>query len=327
MRTETLTVAEALREAAEAAGYAPSIHNTQPWHWKVRATSLELWSAPERKLDATDPEGRMLTLSCGAALHHARVALTALGFDTSVVRFPDQRHPEHLARIMITGQRPVTGAAMRRYQAIAFRHTDRRPVTDPAGPDALLAVTMAVQAEDCYLHRLTRDQVIELAAAAGYAQRVELAEETLRAELGYWTGGNRPTGTGIPDANIPATAPQTTVPGRDFGHPGTLAITAEHDTAATYAILYGERDDPAGWLRAGEALSAGWLAATGAGVSVLPLSAVIEVVTTRERLRGMLTAWCHPYLVLRLGTADPAHHGPRPTPRLPSAQTVEFIDD
>jgi hypothetical protein len=60
---------------------------------------------------------------------------------------------------------------------------------------------------------------------------------------------------------------------------------------------------------------------------VLPLSAVVEVLTTRERLRSMLTAWCHPYLVLRFGTADPAHRGPRATPRLPSAQTVELIDD
>jgi hypothetical protein len=72
----------------------------------------------------------------------------------------------------------------------------------------------------------------------------------------------------------------------------------------------------AAWLRAGEALSAGWLAATGLGVSVLPMSAAVEVPATRAALRRLLSGLGEPYLVLRLGIADPDSSAPG-TPRLP----------
>lgn len=37
-----------------------------------------------------------------------------------------------------------------------------------------------------------------------------------------------------------------------------------------FILLYGDADEPLNWLRAGEALSAGWLTATERGVSILP---------------------------------------------------------
>ena len=68
-------VAVALAEAAASAGYAPSVHNTQPWRWRAHPDRLDLYAARDRQLTETDPEGRLLLLSCGAALHHARLAL------------------------------------------------------------------------------------------------------------------------------------------------------------------------------------------------------------------------------------------------------------
>ena len=160
-------VTAALAEAAAAASFAPSIHNTQPWHWRVRPAVLELWAARSRHLPATDPEGRMLTISCGAALHHARVALAALGYQAAVLPLPDPGHPDQLARVTVDGRGPVTATAMRLYQAIALRHTDRRPVTaHPVDPDSLLGIATATQRLGGHLHVLRRDQVIQLAAAA-----------------------------------------------------------------------------------------------------------------------------------------------------------------
>ena len=46
---------------------APSVHNTQPWRWRFRGTGVELHADRGRQLAATDPEGRDLVLSCGAA--------------------------------------------------------------------------------------------------------------------------------------------------------------------------------------------------------------------------------------------------------------------
>ena len=150
--------------------------------------------------------------------------------------------------------------------------------------------------------------MFDLASAADHAQRTEAGEPAWQAELAYWTGGTRPLGSGIPDAAIPDQPTQTTVPGRDFGHHGDLPIAPAHENAAVFVILYGRQDGQVDWLRAGEALSAAWLTATELGVSVLPLSAPIEVVVTRNALRRLLADLGHPYLVLRLGTADPGRH-------------------
>jgi nitroreductase len=318
------TITDALAQAAATAGYAPSIHNSQPWHWRIHDEVLDLYADHGRRLGVTDPDGRLAILSCGAALHHARAALAAEGWNARIVRLPDPADPGHLARITTAGRIPVTARAMRRVQTIAIRHTDRRPVTStPIDRDQLAFVVAAVEREGARLHVVPADRIVELAAAVSYAQRTEAAEEAWRAELAYWTGGTRPAGTGVPDAAIPDQPTQTTVASRDFGHPGTLPVNAEHDAGATFAILYGEQDTPADWLRAGEALSDGWLTASELGLSVLPLSATVEVAATRVVLRRMLADLGEPYLVLRLGLADPDHAGAPHPPRLRAEQTIE----
>ncbi len=70
-------------------------------------------------------------------------------------------------------------------------------------------------------------------------------------------------------------------------------------------------------------LSAGWLTAAKRRVSVLPLSATVEVAGTREIMRHLLGHLGRPYLVLRLGTIDPHATTPPYAPRLPADQITE----
>lgn len=317
-------VADALVEAATTAGYAPSIHNTQPWQWRLTDHTLDLHIERDRVLTITDPDSRLATLSCGAALHHARVLLAAQGWHATVIRMPDDGDPDHLALVHVNGHTPVDPPSVLHLRTVPLRHTDRRPVTGaPVGPAELAAITAAVESEGTWLHPLRPEQIIELASAADRAQRSEADQSAWQAELAYWTGGNRPPGTGVPDAAIPDRATSTTVPGRDFGHQGDLPVSAEHDQAAVFVMLYGRADEPLDWLRAGEALSAGWLTATEHGVSILPHSAPIEIVSTRQAMRAMIASVGYPYLVLRLGTIDPAEPGPPHAPRLPADQIIE----
>jgi nitroreductase len=318
------TVTTALAQAASVAGYAPSVHNTQPWRWRVLPQRLELIAVRDRQLVATDPDGRLLTISCGAALHHARLALAAEGWATRVERMPDPAQPDLLAHIVATGHAAAPPEAMRWVQAMEVRHTDRRPVSEEPVPDESLdAIVRAVDAEGARLQILSTDQVLELAAAASRAVAVAADDPQIREELRYWTGRARPAGTGLPPDVLPAQAPRTTVPGRDFGQHGTLPVGPGHDRAAVFALLFGDDDEPESWLRAGQALSAAWLTAIRLGVSVVPLSAVIETPGTRQTLSQVLSGLGYPYLAVRLGIADAVHPGPPHTPRMPAKQVVD----
>lgn len=317
-------LAAVLAEAAGAAGYAPSVHNTQPWRWRVHTGWLDLHAERSRQLTVTDPDGRLMMISCGAALHHALVALRAEGWRGEVTYFPDPEQHDHLARIVPGERIPVTPDAVRMFQEVQIRRTDRRPVSDTSvTPQTLAALEHAAERAGGHLARLAEEQVIRLAAAAAAAQATEVADPQWREELAYWVGGARPEGAGVPAEAIPVGAPKTTVPGRDFGVWGTLPISERHDRAAVYEVLYADGDFPVDWLRSGQVLSEVWLNATTLGVSVLPLSAAVEVADTRAALRHLLADLGYPMLVLRLGIAEAEHPGPPHTPRLPSVQVVD----
>jgi len=318
---------QVLRAAAEAAQIAPSIHNTQPWRFVVAADRLELWVNRRRWLPLLDPDGHMLLLSCGAALHQVGVALAAAGWCSGVDRTgAGHLANEPLAVVRLTGRQDQSSSLVRRFQATLVRQTDRRAVIEePVAAHAVTAIRAAVTATGAGLHVVPADERAELAKAVEHAHRIENDDPARRAELAHWVGGRRLDGTGVPDSVIPAWPPPTTVPERDFGHLGTLDAGHGHDTAAVYAILFGDGDQPVDWLRAGEALDAAWLEAVQQGLALLPHSAPTEVLAARETLRRLLRGAGYPYLVLRLGRADPDLTGPPMTPRLDPAETINEI--
>ena len=103
---------DVLRAIVELACRAPSVHNTQPWSWRSTPDGLDLLADPARALDASDPSGRNLVISCGAALHHAQVVAGALGWLAAVTRLPDcpdDPVPHRLASLALTpGPVPTT---------------------------------------------------------------------------------------------------------------------------------------------------------------------------------------------------------------------------
>src|SRR4051794_28605320 len=74
---------------AAVARWAPSKHNTQPWQFVIRDESLEIYPDPSRTLPVTDPHGREIVISCGAAAQHATVAARAMGFQAAAPLLPD----------------------------------------------------------------------------------------------------------------------------------------------------------------------------------------------------------------------------------------------
>ena len=122
----------------ELACRAPSVHNTQPWRWRISSDeTIELWSDRDRQLTVADPDGRNLAISCGAALHHLVVAGHAMGVTTKVDLTPTPDDPDLLAWIQVEKGVP-SGGATEVLDAIARRCTDRRRFTSWPVPDSRL---------------------------------------------------------------------------------------------------------------------------------------------------------------------------------------------
>ena len=78
---------------------APSVHNTQPWRWRVHGDRLDLFADYRRQLVYADPARRDLLVSCGAALHHLQVVCAGLGWAARVHRLPDPSDERHVAGV------------------------------------------------------------------------------------------------------------------------------------------------------------------------------------------------------------------------------------
>jgi hypothetical protein len=134
------------RQLVSLAIRAPSVHNTQPWAWRIRPGGIELYADVTRRLDASDPVERNLVISCGAALHHLRVAARASGLHPEVSRMPDPTDPYLLAQVSFTpAPAPRTAAADLR--AIRERCTDRRRFTSWPVPNERLRLLARVVEE------------------------------------------------------------------------------------------------------------------------------------------------------------------------------------
>src|SRR4051812_4524779 len=117
---------ETIHTALSLATRAPSIHDSQPWLWRVGAQSLHLYADPDRSgLDA-DADSRDMLLSCGASLHHCVVAFAALGWRAKVQRLPDAADPEHLAALELS-RHPASALDVVLAAAIPRRRSDWRP--------------------------------------------------------------------------------------------------------------------------------------------------------------------------------------------------------
>jgi hypothetical protein len=270
----TYAPAAALAEATRVAGFAPSLLNTQPWRWYVDGATLELYADPIRQLTGSDPGSRLLVLSCGAALHHARIALAAQGLHSAVERLAGLDRPRLLARLTVSGRSTPDPGAVRLMDTMQIRRADRLPMKGAVVDRSCLdMVRTAIEAEQSSLYVLPADGLLDLVLAGGANRLAEF--DPRRRDTGHEAG------------DLPA-----------------------DDRGAIDAILFGSADTPSAWLYAGEALSAGWLTATELGVRVLPMFAVAEVDSTRQILRRRLPPLSEPFLVLRFGVVDPV----RPIP-------------
>ncbi|HZM84030.1 MAG TPA: nitroreductase family protein [Candidatus Limnocylindrales bacterium] len=310
---------QVLYEAAESALAAPSIFNTQPWSWRVHEDRLELHADRSRQLATADSSGRLLTISCGVALHHAMVAVR--GFLLQVQLLPDTADADLLAVLWPSGPALPDPRRDGLRLAIAARHTDRRPFQKtPVDGTILDRLTTACAAQGAHLYLVGWHQMSTLALAAVAAGALELSSPGYRMELADWTHRPLWSGDGVPVETAVAQTPRR-VPVRDFAPFGGPVTPAglDNDFGATYGIIHTNADTRHDWLTAGMGLSAVLLTATAARLGSATISDVTEPDMIRDHIRGLLPSG-YPQVAVRIGHPQPGQ--PAAAPRRPAAEVI-----
>ena len=201
---------------------APSVHNTQPWYFRIAAddridicarfgdgAGAEFTMNGNGRLPVSPALRRELIISCGAALYNLRLAIRVTGHDLVVWLLPGDSGPLVLASAeIVTGRtkRP-TATEQELYDAIPRRHTNRWPYDDrhPVPPPILVAMQHAANKEGGHLRVLGRRQVRTWLRAAHDADHEQRDDQGYQPDLAQWTNDG--------DSGVPAAA---------FGPPGTF---------------------------------------------------------------------------------------------------------
>jgi nitroreductase len=305
---------DTLGAAVALAVRAPSVHNTQPWRWRIGESTVHLYGDPSLQLIAADPEQRDLVISCGAALHHLRIALAALGWSTIVHRLPNPAEPDHLAAVELVGHRP-TPRDVELAAAIERRRTDRRRYSSwPVPPGHFTLIIERAAELGVVARQVLEAQRPQLAQAVAVAAGSHARDPEYQFELAAWSGRHA-TADGVPARNTPRPHYDDEIPARNFLTP-LLADDATSPDGAQLLVLGTSSDDRMSWLRAGEAVSSVLLTATNIGMATCLLTEPLEIAALRRTVRmSVLGDWAFPQAIVRLGwaatTAEPLPATPR----------------
>jgi hypothetical protein len=317
------TAADVWRFLLRYAILAPSSHNTQPWLFALHGDTLDLYVDWTSALPVVDPEYRELTISCGAALLHLRVALRHFGYAGDIEAFPSAGTSDLLARLELGAFSTPRAEDERLFAAIPHRRTYRRRFDErPVPPAEIAALCAAVHEEGAWLHIVEGDAArLRLAELVAEADRCQWADHRFRRELAAWVHPNRSRR----HEGMPGYAHGL---GDDTSYAGPLVMRTfdwgDSQAARDHQIAQGSpvlavlgtpaaEDAPPAWLSAGQALGRLLLEACAHELFVSFLNQPIEVPELRPAVATLTGRPAYPQLVLRLGYG----HQIPPTPRRP----------
>ncbi len=106
---------------------ASNPHNSQPWLFRITASTIDLFAVPERQIGVIDPFRREMYIGLGCAIENMRLAAEAEGFKADIRLMPDPTTESHAASISLAESSPALPLP-------PPRSTKRFPTVTPTAP-------------------------------------------------------------------------------------------------------------------------------------------------------------------------------------------------
>lgn len=305
----------------EAARWAPSLYNTQPWRFRPMADAWEIRWDPACELPVADPQRVALMMNLGAVIEYLAVAASAHGLDVTFVP-PDFRGTQPnlgfvAGRIFF---QPRAGAPSPLLPYLERRQTSRKPYRNAPLPAGVLDELQAAAASaGCWLfHSTDRAAIAAIAAEAARGTLAQFDEPERYAEFHRWL---RPAasedGVDVPSLDLagpwgglwkrvlpPARMTRLALAQRALASQQRMLV----QSAPAVCMLATNSREWKGWIQAGRALSRVWLHAARHGLVTHPVPSALhtsggrQLVNERLGVEGELQVSC----LFRLGESPQA---------------------
>lgn len=314
------SVADQLAFLLKFAVLAPSSHNSQPWQFRVRERTIEVWAEPLRRLAISDVNDRELTLSLGCAITNLAVAADFYGYTVRIQYLPDGERPDLAAVVTFSGAPKPREDATHLIHAILTRANNRNPYHDRMPPPAFLAELQSLQTKDLAIsvvhdaevRRLLADTAVRagIAAMQDVGFRSELAEyvkpNTTKSPVGMPAFG-----MGVPtpvSLLVPFMIRRFNMNRANEKKDRRLLA----DQTPVFVVMSTRLDDRKNWIRAGEVFEHIALLAEHKGLATGVWAAPIQIGEFYKEFQRILKTDFRPQLFFRLGYPTvPVRHSPR----------------
>lgn len=302
--------ADRLRFLLRYAVLAPSTRNTQPWRFRVEDDRIELHADLERWQRVADPDQREIFISLGCALENLLIAARHFGYRSTADYLSGVDEATPAVRVRVEPGVPMTVTPDPRFEALCLRRTNHGVYDgSPVAADDLAALAEACSEPELRLHWITdaegRAQVDDLVMRADAEL---LSDPDYLHELGEVIGTGA-FGTPWLLATIGRFAVAHLPVAARMARADHLAVMS----APAIGIICAHASTRPAQVRVGQVLERIYLTATVRGLSLQPISQLLQVEAVREALSAMLPgASAVPLQPFRIGRASaPRVHTPR----------------
>jgi nitroreductase len=301
------------RKCLDAAAAAPSVHNTQPWRFRVANRTVDVLADRSRQLDVVDLRGRELLISVGAAIFNLRTAILDAGRYPLLQLWPDPAAPDVVARIGLGGVAAGDVTIRALATAMPARRTNRQPFADrPISDQVTRDLSAAARVEGADLAAADETGRMLVLGVVRRAEEHLRNDPQYRAELARWTQTQAGRRDGVPaEAFGPWTAVEH-APIRQYSQqPVAPGCGVLFEPQPNIAVLYTYGDTPQQWVRAGQALERVLLTATVRGVAATLMTQPMELPGLRQLLADPRDDRIVAQAALRFGYAASSPATPR----------------